>query len=205
MNYTTLASKESLTKTADALAVNHFIPLVVETGAEALAKIKELIPQGASVHNGASTTLEQIGLIDYLKGDNHGWDNFHAKILAEKDPVKQAELRRQSAFSDYYLGSAHAVSETGELVIASNTGSQLPHLAFTSPHIILVVSTQKIMPTLTDALRRLEEHVVPLEDARALKAYGGHTMHTKTLILHKENPALGRTVTVLFVNELLGF
>lgn len=205
MNYTKLASKEALDRIVIALTANNFMPEVLANKEAALARVKELIPKGASIMNGSSTTLQQIGFTDYLKAGEHGWRNLHEDILAEKDPAKQAELRKHSVLSDYYLGSVHALSESGELVIASNSGSQLPHLAYTSPNLILVVSTEKIMPTLADALKRLEEHVVPLEDERAKAAYGYGTMHTKTLILHKENPALGRTVHVLLVEEKSGF
>jgi L-lactate utilization protein LutB len=203
--YNTLASQESLSKTVDALIANGFQPEIVENKTEALERIKELIPKGASVHNGSSTTLQEIGYIDYLKLHTHGWNNLHEAILAETDPDKQTVLRRESAFSDYYLGSVHALSETGEMVIASNSGSQLPHLVFTSPNIILVVGTQKIVPTLGDAMDRLESHVIPLEDERALGAYNVHTMKAKTLILHKENPMMGRNVKIILVKEELGF
>lgn len=203
--FNTLVSQESINKTIKALEANGFQAEVVENKTEALERIKTLIPKDASVHNGASTTLQEIGFIDYLKSDAHGWNNLHANILAEADPEKQNKLRRESAFSDYYLGSVHALSETGEMVIASNTGSQLPHLVFTSPNIILVVGTQKITPTLESAIRRLEEHVVPLEDKRAMSAYNSHTMNAKTLILHKENPMMGRSVRIILVKEQLGF
>lgn len=206
MNYATLPSPDVVTKTAAALAANNFTPQIIGTKEEALAAIKEQIPAGASIMNGASRTLEQIGYIDYLKSGQHGWDNLHEKILQQTDKEKQALLRRQSVVSDYYVGSVHALSQTGEMVIASNTGSQMPHLVYTSPNVILVVGTQKIAPTLSDALARLEKYVVPLEDERLMKAYGMHTVHAKTLILHKENTAItGRTVTVLLVNEALGF
>ena len=205
MDYDTLAANETVTKVAAALKANNFEPMLIATGAEALAKIKELIPKGASVMNGASTTLQQIGYIDYLKEGTHGWNNLHDAVLAEKDPAKQAALRKQSVISDYYLGSVHALTEGGELVIASASGSQLPHLAFTSPNLILVVSTNKIVPMLVDALKRINEHVVPLEDARMKAAYGYGTAHNKTLILHAEHPKMGRKVMVLLVNEKLGF
>lgn len=203
--FNTLASQESIDKTVQELTVNGFQAEVVDNRAEALERIKALIPKGASIHNGGSTTLQEIDYIDYLKSDTHGWNNLHANILAEADPEKQSKLRRESAFSDYYLGSVHALSETGEMVIASNTGSQLPHLVFTSPNIILIVGTQKITPTLADAITRLEEYVVPLEDKRAMNAYKSHTMNTKTLILHKENPMMGRKVKIILVKEQLGF
>lgn len=205
MDYEKLAEKAGVEKTVAALKENNFDATVVKTGADALAKIKELVPQGVSVMNGASTTLQQIGFVDYLKGGAHGWNNLHANIIAETDKEKQAVLRAQSVISDYYLGSVHALSETGELVIASNTGSQLPHLVFTSPNLILVVSTKKITPTVADALKRLETHVVPQEDARMQKVYGFGTTYAKTLILHKENSMMGRKITVILVEENLGF
>jgi L-lactate utilization protein LutB len=203
--YNKSASLESINKTVQALVANGFQAEIVETRGDALQRIKSLIPQGATVHNGSSVTLQEIGYIDYLKSGNHGWNNLHATILAETDPDRQSKLRHDSTFSDYYLGSVHALTETGELVIASNSGSQLPHLAYTSPNVILVVGCQKIAPNLDQALKRLEDYVVPLEDKRALEAYKSHTMHTKTLILHKENPKVGRSVKVLLVKEPLGF
>ena len=205
MDYATLASKETLEKTAAALREHNFEPIILANKEEALAKIKELIPTGASVMNGASQTLEQIGFVGHLQSGDHDWHNLHEAILNEKDPALQAKLRRMSVVSDYYLGSVHALSQTGEMVIASNTGSQLPHLVFTSPNIILVVGAQKITPTLADALDRLNIYVVPLEDARLRKMYGVGTTHAKTLILHKENPMMGRKIHVLLVQEKLGF
>lgn len=203
--YDTLASSEAIAKTAEGLKKRGFDPIIVGAKANALEKIKELIPAGASVMNGSSVTLEEIGFIDYLKAGEHGWNNVHEAIINETDPVKQGELRRNSVTSDFYLGSVHALSETGEMVIASNTGSQLPHIVFTSPNLILVVGAQKITPTLADAVERLEKYVVPLEDARAMKAYGAHTAQNKTLIWRGENPMMGRKIHVLIVNEKLGF
>lgn len=205
MDYTTLASSESVERVVKALTVNRFQPVVIGSGPEALEYIKTHIPKGASVMNGSSTTLEEIGFVDYLKAGAHGWNNLHANVLAETDKEKQADLRRHSVVSAYYLGSVHALSETGELVIASNTGSQLSHLAYTSPHLILVISTKKIVPSLSAAMERLEKHVLPLEDEHMKKLYGSGTQHNKTLILHGESPMMARTATVLLVNEKLGF
>ncbi|MBI5045125.1 MAG: lactate utilization protein [Candidatus Levybacteria bacterium] len=203
--YTTLATSQAIDKTIGTLKENHFIPIHVSSRKDALEKIKELIPEGVSVMNGSSETLREIGYLDILKSREHKWNNLHDVVLAESDPKKQAELREQSVLSDFYVGSAHALSETGEIVIASNTGSQLPHLVFTSPNIILVVGSQKIVPTLSEAFKRLEEHVIPLENERMKGVYGVGTTHAKTLILHKENPMLGRKIYVVIVDEKLGF
>ena len=205
MQYTQLASNENIELTVSELAKRNVEAVVVETKLDALAKIKELIPSGASVMNGSSTTLIEIGFIDYLKGGNHEWNNLHESILAESDPSKQGKLRKESVLSDYYLGSVHALSQTGEFVIASNTGSQLPHIVFTSQNLIFVVGAQKIVPTLTDALKRLEEYVVPLEDERSKKAYGAPTTLNKIVIFKGENPMIGRKVQMIIVKESLGF
>jgi hypothetical protein len=99
----------------------------------------------------------------------------------------------------------HALAATGEMIIASNTGSQLPHIVFTSPNLVFVVGTQKITPTLDEALKRLQEHVVPLEDERMKGVYGVGTAVNKILAFQGENPMLGRKVRVILVKEALGF
>ncbi len=195
----------SIKKAAAALADNNFLVTQVSTKEEALDTIKKLIPGNASIMNGASVTLQEIGMVDHLKSGEHSWNNLHDAILAEEDQGKQGQLRREATLSDFYLGSVHALTETGELLIASNSGSQLPHLAFTSPNLVLVVGANKIVPTLADAFTRLNEHVVPREDERMKDAYGYGTLLAKTLILHKENSALGRKVHVIIVDETLGF
>lgn len=205
MNYDTLASKDSIQKTMNALKERGHLPELVESRAEALQKIKELLPQGTSVMNGSSRTLEEVGFVDYLKEGKHGWNNLHQAILAEKEQVKQAMLRKRSVLSEYYLGSVHAVAETGEMLIASNSGSQLPHIAFTSQNLIFVVGAQKITPTLPDAFDRLEKHVIPLEDERMQKAMGMGTYPSKILVVNREQPFIGRKSHIIFVNEKLGF
>lgn len=205
MDYTTLASKETVEKTMRALQKRGFGAKFVESGKDALEYISTTIPSGASVMNGSSVTLEEIGFVDHLKTGKHDWNNLHAAILSESDQEKRSQLRKYSVVSDYYLGSVHALTEGGEMVIASNTGSQQPHLVFTSPNLLLVVSTKKIVPNLSDAFDRLEKHVVPLEDDHMKKLYGSGTMRNKTVILHGESPMMKRTATVVLVNENLGF
>lgn len=200
-----LASQESIEKVTTNLKNHNIDSIVVDSGKEAQEKILELIPQGASVMNGSSRTLEEIGFIEYLKSGNHGWDNQHATILAEKDPAKEAKLRKLALLADYYLGSVHAVTEDGEFIVASNTGSQLPHIAHSSPNLILIVSTQKIVINLEEGMKRLKEHVVPLEDANMKQKYGMGTQVNKILIVKGENPMLGRKITMILIKEKLGF
>lgn len=205
MNYETLANMEAVQRAINSLTERGVNAVVVNNRSEAVEKVKSLIPKGASVMNGSSRTLEEIGFVDYLKSENHGWKNLHEEILAEKDSAKQAVLRKQSVLSDYYLGSVHAVAETGQLVIASNSGSQLPHIVFTSPNLIFVVGTQKLTPNLDTALSRVREYVLPLEDKRMKDVGMGGSAISKLLIFEREPAFMGRKVHIIFVNEKLGF
>lgn len=205
MAYETLADEATIETTVKNLQINGMTPRVFDTGKEALEEIQKMIPAGASVMNGSSKTLEQIGFIDFLKSENHGWKNLHEEILKETDPEKQALLRKTSVLSDFYLGSVHALTEEGEMIIASNTGSQLPHIVFTSTNLIFVVSSKKITKDLSEGMKRLEETVFPLENERITKIYGSGTQISKIVIFKKENLHMGRKVHVFIIKEDFGF
>ena len=205
MNYETIPSEETIAKTAEAIKQRGVEVFIVNDRKEALEKVKSLIPEGQTVMNGSSTTLDEIGFVDYLKSGNHGWKNLHEEILKEKDPAKQVLLRKQGVLADYYLGSVHAIAETGELVIASNSGSQLPHIVFTSPNLIFVAGTQKIAPSLDAAMQRVREYVLPLEDKRMKDVGMSGSAISKLLIFEREQAFMGRKVRVILVNEKLGF
>jgi L-lactate utilization protein LutC len=205
MDYESLKDTKTVEKTIEALKTKNVTAVSVKTGAEALEKIKSLIPKGVSINSGASKTLEQIGYIEYLKSGSHGWNNLKEAIVAEKDMAKQGLLRKQATLSDFYLGSVHAITETGEMIIASASGSQLANIVFGSPNLILVVSTKKIVPSIKDGLSRVREHVYPLEDQRMKDAGFAGSLLAKILILTDEHPMMGRKVHVIFVDENLGF
>lgn len=205
MDYATPASEATITKTLENIPARNFIPHVVADRAAALALVKELIPPEASVQTGASRTLEEIGFIDYLKDGEHGWNNLKGKVAGAQDPQAQAKLRKEATLSDFYLGSAHAITEAGEIYIASNTGSQMPNIVFSSPNVILVIGAQKIVPDRAHAFDRIETHVVPLEDERMMQAMNAHTQWSKTVILSKEPAFNERSIHVVIVKEKLGF
>ncbi len=204
MKYDTLASKETVEKTMKALKPRGINTEFVNKKEDALNRLKKLIPPGAEVMTGGSTTLDQIGFTDMLKSGKHPWKNLKDEILAEKDPAKQTELRKRSVTSEYFLGSVHAVTEAGEILIANATGSALPSNSFSSDNVIWVVGTQKVVPDLEDGFRRLREYCVPLEDKRMKSiGYPGTTIG-KILIFEREINE-NRKVTLIFVNEKLGF
>ena len=117
--------------------------------------------------------------------------------------TQQREMRKMAGAPDTMLGSAQAVTETGSVVFASNSGSQLAPHAYSASKVILVVGTQKIVPDLDAAYRRIEEVALPLEDARAQAAYGIHSAINKLLVINRE--IVPERVTVILVRETLGY
>lgn len=204
MAYDVLPSLDTVRRAADAMMERNVIVQLAKDRAEALQAVKDLIPAGSEVMTGASRTLEQIGFMELLKSGPHPWHNLKTAILAETDPVKQVVLRRQATLAEYFLGSVHAIAETGEVVIASASGSQIPSYAFSSPHVIWVAGAQKIVPTLEDAIRRVRDYVLPLEDKRMKAAGASGSQIAKLLIFEREAYRKGR-VTLVLVNEKLGF
>ncbi len=205
MDFGILPSQEHIQRTVEAVNARGIHAELVQTKEEALARLQELIPAGAVVMTGGSVTLTQVGLEALLISGNHPWRNFKADLLAEKDPAKQAALRLQGTMAEFFLGSVNAISETGELVFASATGSQLPAYAFTSRNVVWVAGAQKITPTLEDALRRVREYVLPLEDQRQ-KNLGNKagSFIGRILILEREPPYLRRNLRLILVNQALG-
>ncbi|HTR80494.1 MAG TPA: lactate utilization protein [Bacteroidota bacterium] len=206
MNFNLLPAMDRVEKTISALKDRGVSAHLVESKEAALKMIRTAIPSGASVMTAASVTLKQVGFEDVLKTGDHPWKNLKGEILAEKDPAKQSVLRKQATLADYYLGSVHAIAETGEVVIASMSGSQISSYAYSSKNIIWVAGTQKIVPSLDDAIRRVREYVLPLEDEH-MKSLGNKNGSSigKLLIFEREAPHLRRSVTLVLINEILGF
>ena len=193
---------ERLERTAAALTAHGFAVEVVDDAAAARERVKDLIPEGASVLTGASETLRLSGIDEDINASGR-----YASVRAygmTLDRAKDAdEIRRLIASPDVAIGSVNAVTETGALVIASASGSQLPGYAGGAAHAIWVVGAQKVVPDLDTALRRIEEYVLPLESARVQVVYGGPSAVNRVLILNAE-PHPGRG-TVLLVRAAIGY
>lgn len=204
MDFNQLATKETVEQVIENLKNRGITAILVETKEQALEKIKELIPEGMSIMTGSSTTLDQIGFTDLLISKNHPWKNLKDEILNESDTQKRNELRKNSVLADYFLGSVHAVTKDGEVLVASATGSQIPSYAFSSDNVIWVVSTKKIVNNLDEAFQRVKEHVYPLEDQRMKNNGHEGSVIGKWFILEREILP-NRKITLIFVNEDLGF
>jgi hypothetical protein len=172
-------------------------------GENALELIKGIIPRGAEVMAGSSTTLNEIGFSDLLNGEEAWWKSVNKVVTSENDESKRAELRRKSVCADYFISSANAIAETGELVAWDASGSRTGAWPFAAGHLVIVAGVNKIVPTLDDALQRVREYCFPLENARATHVYGIGSIMSKGVILAHER-SQGRT-TVILVHERLGF
>jgi hypothetical protein len=198
----TLPGEARVKRAAAALEANGIKVLRAGDAVEARRLVLDLIPDGAQVHHGASQTLDVTGITAAI--EKPGRYVLLRPQLGGMDRKTQAdEIRRLSASPDVMLGSVHAVTETGSLLVASMGGSQLGPYVSGAGRVILVVGTQKIVSNLEDGLRRIEEYSFPLEDARAEAAYGIHSAVNKVLIINREVTP-GR-ITVILVDEVLGF
>jgi L-lactate utilization protein LutC len=200
--FTDPAPAPRLERAAAALTARNFAVEILDDAAAARTRINDLIPAGASVFTGASETLRLSGIEADLN-DSGRYDAIRRRVLAMDRATQLDDIRRLLASPDVILGSVAAVTETGSLVIASGSGSQLPGYAGGSARAIWIVGAQKVVPDLSTALRRVEEHCLPLENDRALRAYGQPSAINRVLILNAE-PRPGRG-TVLLLREAIGF
>ena len=197
-----VAADASVKRAQAALEANGITVLRAADGAEAKRIVLGLIPEGAQVHHGASQTLQGTGIIDALETPGR-YQPIRPRIFAMDRKTQADEIRRLGAAPDVMLGSVHAITETGSLMAASMGGSQLGPYASGAGKVILVAGTQKIVPTLEEGLRRINEYAYPLEDARAQVAYGIHSGVNKVLIINRE--VVPGRITVVLVDEVLGF
>jgi L-lactate utilization protein LutC len=197
-----LAVNERIERTSKALEANGIQTLVAEDRAEAKRLFFELIPEGSEVFLGASVTLEQLGIAADV--DQSGrFDAVRPKMYAMNRETQGREIRKLISAPDFAAGSVHAVTEDGHVLIASATGSQLGPYASGAGKVIWVVGAQKIVKDLNDGLRRLNEHVVPLEDAHMQELYKVGTSVNQMLIVNRAfRPD---RITMIIVKEELGF
>lgn len=200
-DYTQVASTEAIQKTKQALEVNGFQVIVVDSLDSAKLQVLEMIPEQSEVFTATSVTLTKSG-IDTELNDSGKYISVRDKINAI-DESEAVNRRRMGSASDYIVGSVHAVTEDGQVYIASNSGSQLPGYVYGASNVIWVVGTQKLVKDANEAMERLETHTLPLENDRALAAYRSGSQISKLLIYRKE-PRESRTTLVL-VNESVGY
>lgn len=201
-DYTEPVSAEIIEATKKELEKKGFAVEVLDSLQKAHDRVIEMIPEGSEVFTGTSVTLDESGLTKELNGSGR-YVSVRDKFMplwGQED--KKQEMRRLGSVSDFALGSVHAITQDGQVFIASRTGSQLPNYVFGADKVIWIVGAQKIVADANEAFDRVENYVLPLEDKRAQAAYGSGSEISKLLIYRTEAP--GR-ITILLVNEAVGY
>lgn len=195
------ASAETLQRVAEKLGSRNIEAMIVEDGDEARTAVLARLPKGAEVHSGKSKTLQDAGILDAIH-DLTEYDALRPRMMKMDRKTQMREIRKLTAGPDFMLGSVQAVTEEGVLVAASATGSQLGPYAGTAGKVILVVGSQKIVPDLETALRRMREYVLPWEDAQVRKVVSSGSFVGKILIIERE--WINGRMTVMLVRKPIG-
>jgi acyl-CoA hydrolase len=199
--FTTLPDDETLARTVVALEEHGFGVDVVDDLESARDAVLALIPEGSTVMTNTSVTLQETGIADAINSEGR-YDSARNRMLALDFATQTQEMNAIAGQPDYALGSVHAITRDGTLVIASASGSQFGSYAWGAAHVIFAVSTDKLVPDLDAARERIYEHSLKLEDARALAAYGMNSRVGKILEIHQEDP--GR-IHVVLIRRPVGF
>jgi L-lactate utilization protein LutC len=203
INWNNLADDLTIEKTISALNANGINAHFAANETEARNLIFSLIPKGSEVFTATSVTLDSLGISKDIQESKY-YISVRNKLNSLDRNKDQKQMQTLGAVPEYVIGSVHAVTQDGKVVIASATGSQLPSYSYGANHVIWVVGTQKIVKDLDEAINRVYEHVLPLESERAKKAYGvPGSVVAKLLIFNKEvNP---NRINLVFVNKELGY
>lgn len=201
--WTAMPNAEVLQQTIAALKENGMEAILAESLEDAKVKALALIPEGAEVMTMTSVTLHELG-VDTELNTSGRYQPVRDKLYSMDRATQDVAMRKLGAAPEYVTGSVHAVTEQGQLVIASNTGSQLPAESYGSAHVVYVIGVQKIVANLDEAMKRVYEHSLPLEAERAKKAYGTTGSNVSKLLIINKEVQPGR-ITIVFVPGIIGF
>lgn len=202
--WNTTADPAVVEKTIGALKANGINAEVVKNGEEAKKRVFELLPEGAEVMTMSSVTLESLGISKEVQ-ESARFNSVKNKLNVMDRETEGLEMQKLGAAPEWAVGSVHGVTQDGHVLIASNTGSQLPAYVYGSSHVIWVVGTQKIVENTDQGMKRIYDYVLPLESDRINKAYNTDkgSFVSKLLIVNREIKP--DRITLIFVPEVLGF
>jgi len=195
------ASEETIQRVAQRIRERNIEVVVVDDGDQARKVVLERLPEGAEVHSAKSKTLQDAGIFDAIH-DASRYDALRPRIFKMDRQTQAREIRKLIAGPDFMLGSVNAVTEDGILVAASASSSQLGPYASTAGKVIMVVGSQKIVPDLETALKRIHQYVLPWEDAQVRKVMNIGSFVGKTLLIERE--WVNGRMTVILVRKPIG-
>ena len=215
---------EQVQRTMENLKKHRYDVKFVETKEEVLPLIQEMIPEGALVGSGGSVSLDECGVLDYLRSGKFKYLDRFAKGVT---PEFREDLNHQAKDADFFLCSSNAVIEDGSLYNVDGNSNRISSIVYGPKKVIIVVSTHKIVKDLEAAIYRVKSYVAPKNCARAgMKTYCA-TEGICVALKRSDKPAMtdgcdspGRSccnhlvsthqripnrITVILVGEPLGF
>jgi len=195
------AADERVAAVAAALSARGFEVLIADDLAAARAKVLELIPKGAEVFTAQSATNRGLGLFEAIDASGD-YDAIRPRFERMDRTTQGRDMRKLGASPDVIVGSVHAITDSGQVVVASFGGSQLGPYVSGAGKVIWVVGSQKLVKDLDEAFERIEQYSLPLESERLKKVFGIPSAINKLLIFNGERA--GRT-TIVLIKEAIGF
>jgi LUD domain len=199
--FTTPASEETIQHVAQQIRERNMEVIVVDDGTQARTVVLERLPEGAEVHSAKSRTLQEAGIFDLIQDENR-YDPLRPRYLKMDRQTQAREIRKLIGAPDFMLGSVNAVTKDGVLVATSASAGQIGSYASTAGKVILVVGSQKIVPDLETALKRVRTYALPWEDAQVRKVMNRGSFIGKTLLIERE--WIDGRITVILVRQPIG-
>lgn len=156
-------TREHMEQTAAALRRNNMDAYCVDTKEEAVATLKSLLKTGDSVGVGGSRTLDELGVIDLLRGGDYRFIDRYEPGLT---PEQLREKYVAALGADVFLCSSNAVTMNGELYNVDGLSNRVAALCYGPRLVVLVVGKNKIVPDLKAAEHRVKTIAAPLNSQR---------------------------------------
>lgn len=148
-------------RTVEALRSNRMEAYFVRTAGEAVKLVESLIPEGSVCRVGGSRTLHETGIISLLENGNYDYRDSHT---VPEEEVETA--RREAFFADFFLASANAITEDGEIYNVDGAGTRVAPIIYGPKNVILVAGTNKIVSDIAAAEDRLRNLAAPANAKR---------------------------------------
>lgn len=206
--YTEIPSDDLINSVVEKLKENNIEAFVVENGEEAKKKFFELVPEGAEVFTNTSTTLINLGITEEVNASGK-FVSLKNKVseMPANTPEEGIKKRQIGTAMQYAVGSVHAITYDGQVLIASGSGSQIPGYAYGADHVVWVASANKIVEDLNAGLKRIYDYILPLENDRMKSVYGPDATSSprKILIFNSDPMYTADRTKLILVKEPLGF
>jgi len=196
------ASEESIRIAAESLTKNGFEVRVVDSPADARISVEKILPLDKTIFTASSETLRLTGLDQLINGPDRKYMSVRHELAKMDMNTQFRQMLKIGAVPDVVVGSVHAVTESGTVIVGSGSGNQIAPYVTGAEKVYWVVGSQKIAKDVETGLRRLEQYSYPLEGVRMHEVRNKGSSIRKILIVYGDTP--GRTSIVL-VRQPIGF